>query len=440
MARTSTRSIRLLTVSYRPDPEVSSHLERSETLNAEGIGVTVTAMSDRESHRFFGVRIARRGVQPVWVRLENGTDTPIRLELFSIDPAYYTPLEAAFVNHFAVGKRLLGLGLLAWLFLPLLPLIPFKVISAARANRRMDEYFKQHGLPIGIIPPGSERAGFVFATLDEGTKRVAMKVMAGHRPVEFDFSLQVPGLDVRMEPDGTRDGRKLHNTDEKELLAWLEARPRATTNRRGNAEGDPLNLVVVGDAETVRKAFGGRWDPAEAITPSTSLKMVKAFLLDSEYRYSPVSPLYVGGVMQELALQRARAVINERIHLRLWRTDRALAGQQVWIGQISRDIGVRFTPKTWNLTTHKIDPDVDEARDFVVDNLRAAGRASRIGYVGGVGPSLPLAPRRNLTGDPYVTDGLRAVIVLSDRSTEATFIEWTPGRGGAVDPGSAAAR
>jgi hypothetical protein len=45
-----------------------------------------------------------------------------------------------------------------------------------------------------------------------------------------------------------------------------------------------------------------------------------------------------------------------------------------------------------------------------------------------------------LTGDPYVTDGLRAVIVLSDRSTEATFIEWTPGRGGAVDPGSAAAR
>ena len=28
---------------------------------------------------------------------------------------------------------------------------------------------------------------------------------------------------------------------------------------------------------------------------------------------------------------------------------------------MSRDIGVRFTWRTWNLTTHRIDPDVDEA-------------------------------------------------------------------------------
>ena len=32
-------------------------------------------------------------------------------------------------------------------------------------------------------------------------------------------------------------------------------------------------------------------------------------------------------------------------------------GKRVWIGQISRDIGVRFTTKT--ITTHKIDADVD---------------------------------------------------------------------------------
>jgi hypothetical protein len=375
--------------------------------------------------------MARKGVQPVWVCLANGTDMPIRLEIFSIDPAYYTPLEAAYVNHFAVGKRLLRLGVLAWLFLPLLPLIPFKVIGAFRANRRMNTYFKQHGLPIGIIPPGAERSGFVFTTLDEGTKRVAVKVVAAHRTLEFEFALDVPGLEVHTGDDaGT--ARELRETEEKELLAWLETRPRATTNKRGNVEGDPLNLVVVGDADTVRRAFGGRWDPAEAITLSTSLKMVKAFLFDSEYRYSPVSSLYLDGAMQDLALQRARAVINERIHLRLWRTDRALGGQQVWLGQISRDIGVRFTPRTWNLTTHKIDPDVDEARDFVVDNLRAANRISRLGYVGGVGPSGASSPRTNLTGDPYVTDGLRAVIVLSDRSTEASYFDWASGNGGAT--------
>jgi len=167
------------------------------------------------------------------------------------------------------------------------------------------------------------------------------------------------------------------------------------------------------------------------------LKMAKAFVFDSEYRYSPVSSLYVGGVSQDLALQRARAVINERIHLRLWRTPMALAGQQVWIGQISRDIGVRFTLKTWNLTTHKIDPDVDEARDYVTDNLLAARRASRVGFVGGVGAAPPSAPRKNLTGDPYFTDGLRGVVVLSNKSTEASFLDWEPGRDGgdvALDP------
>ena len=55
----------------------------------------------------------------------------------------------------------------------------------------------------------------------------------------------------------------------------------------------------------------------------------------------------------------------------------------MWIGQISRDIGVRFTLKTWNLTTHKIDPDVDEARDYVLDDLMKAGRVSLVAYIAG---------------------------------------------------------
>jgi hypothetical protein len=419
---------RWLTVSYRPDPEQKSFLGRAVTAVSEDVEVTAAALSDRESHRFFGVRMARKGVQPVWLQLVNNSDTPVRPELFSVDPAYYTPLEAAYVNHFSVGKRLLSFGILAWLFLPLVLLVPFKSISAHRANRRMNKYLKRHGLPIGLIPPGGEKSGFVFTTLDESMKKVDMKVLAGHRTLDFAFSLDIPGLDVRVDPDDVRAAKNLHDVDEKALCAWLETQPRTTTNRAGNKDGDPLNLVIVGDSETVRLAFGGRWDPAEVITVATCSKMAKAFIFDSEYRYSPVSSLYLGGVPQDLALQRARAVINERIHLRLWRTPMALAGQQVWIGQISRDIGVRFTFKTWNLTTHKIDPDVDEARDYVTDNLLAAKRVARFGYVAGAGVAPPAAPRENLTGDPYFTDGLRAVIVLSRKSTEVSFFDWKPGQ------------
>ena len=63
-----------------------------------------------------------------------------------------------------------------------------------------------------------------------------------------------------------------------------------------------------------------------------------------------------------MALQRARTSIHERNHLRLWLAPMRFDGKLVWIGQISRDIGVRFTSKT--ITTHKIDPDVDETRSF----------------------------------------------------------------------------
>ena len=100
-------------------------------------------------------------------------------------------------------------------------------------------------------------------------------------------------------------------------------------------------------------------------------------------------------------------------------------GKSVWVGQVSRDIGVRFTTKTWNLTTHRVDPDVDEARDYVIEDLLQAGRVEATGYVDGVGPC-DAARRRadNLTGDPYFTDGKRAVILLSTTRTTPRFVAW----------------
>jgi hypothetical protein len=84
---------------------------------------------------------------------------------------------------------------------------------------------------------------------------------------------------------------------------------------------------------------------------------------------------------------------------------------------VSRDIGVRFTTTVWNLTTHRIDPDVDESRDYVIEDLVVAGRVKAAGYVGGVGACPRETPRRNLTGDAYYTDGKRAVILLSAART-----------------------
>ncbi len=59
-----------------------------------------------------------------------------------------------------------------------------------------------------------------------------------------------------------------------------------------------------------------RWDETETITFATCWKTFRAFFVGSEYRYSPVSPLYLFGRSQDFALQRVRRSINERLHLR----------------------------------------------------------------------------------------------------------------------------
>ncbi|MDH3718655.1 MAG: LssY C-terminal domain-containing protein [Planctomycetota bacterium] len=419
--------IRRLGVPYTPRPDERPFLERLQAQAKNDVEVKIAVLGSRESDRFFGVPLARRGIQPVWVEVHNQTDGPIFFDRVRLDPNYYPPREAALVSHFAIGKRLAGYGLLAWVFLPLLIFLPLKFFGARRANRRMDDYFCDHAFPLGPVGPGQSASGFVFASLDDGTKIVPVHLLSPETTHQFVFSVPVPGIDVDYERrpfDELYTAESLIDCDELSLRDRLEKEPRAVTNRSGTREGDPANLVVIGDFPTLLSAFGARWDETETISLATSWKTAKAFLFGSRYRYSPVSPLFLYNRSQDFALQRARHTINERLHLRLWLTPLRFEGKSVWVGQVSRDIGVRFTPRTWNLTTHRIDSAVDEARDYVVADLLESGHLDRMGYVEGVGISEASAPRCNLTGDPYVTDGNRAVAILSPSKTAPKFLGW----------------
>jgi hypothetical protein len=406
--------------------------------------VTVAVLDAVEAHRFFGVPLARRGIQPVHLRIANHTDKLMRLQLVRIDPNYYTPLEAAATCHFSIVKRLSAFGLIGLLFLQLLLLVPLKLITAYFANQRMDEFFRDQAFHLRPIQPGGESAGFVFTTFDAGTKvvhvtlhstgdimdsatgRLEMGVADG-ADNDFTFSIPVPGIAadfLHKDWSTLAAADTITDCDIPTLARRLTEMPATTTNAKSTRPGDPTNLVVVGEFETLLAAFAARWDESEIITLATCWKTTRSFLLGSHYRYSPVSALYLFGRSQDIALQRARRSINDRLHLRLWLTPLRFHGKSVWVGQVSRDIGVRFTPRTWNLTTHRVDPDVDEARDYVIEDLLQAGRVRATGYVDGVGACDSTSPRRNLTGDPYYTDGKRAVIVLSDTRTDPEFVAW----------------
>ncbi len=148
---------RLLTTPYSPDPEFRAWESRAETQENANAEVTVAVLDAAESADLFGVPLARRGIQPVHLRIVNRSDALLRLLLVEVDPNYYSPLEAAAACHFSILKRLSALGFVGWLFfwiLPVLLLIPFKLVTAYRANRRMDDFFR------AVVPFATDPAGW----------------------------------------------------------------------------------------------------------------------------------------------------------------------------------------------------------------------------------------------------------------------------------------
>ena len=168
------------------------------------------------------------------------------------------------------------------------------------------------------------------------------------------------------------------------------------------------------------------WHPTEQTYVAAIWRTLRSFFFRSPYRYSPVSPLYVFGRRQDVSAQKARGSISLRNHARFWLTPLRYRGARVWIGQISRDIGVRmvvgFPP-----TTHLIDPDVDEARQGLLQELAYSQALTTFAYTKGVGACTREAPRGNLTNDPYFTDGLRVVMFFGKRPMtldKVAFLQW----------------
>ena len=281
-----------------------------------------------------------------------------------------------------------------------------------------------------IIMPGEELSGFIFTQLDEGTKSFNVDVVYEGDFETFPFFIPVPGLKIdhyEVDWQSLYPPEQFTDMEELQLIEMLEEFQCCVTNKAGTATGDPLNLVIIGKPLDVYIAFmRAGWDETETVTTTSSWKTIRSFISGGEYRYSPVSSLYVFDRAQDVAFQKARDNIHERNHLRLWMSPARFRGLPVWIGQISRDIGVRFTKKT--ITTHKIDPDVDETREFLLENLAYAQALEKIGYVKGVGEVPQDSPKGNLTGDPWFSDGFRLVLWVTSEPTALSDLEALPWR------------
>lgn len=373
------------------------YTERAETKSAGGFTVTAAALGREESIEVFGAPLNDIGIQPVWLRIANENSRPQWLFPIAIDENYFPPYEAA--------RRMASLSALPESEL-------FERLNAAVFPR--------------LIPSGEVVSGFVYTHSDEGMKAFNVELHSRTEVHNFHFVVPVPGLPTNyFDPDTSHvyEPHRKADLSREELRRWLEDLICCTVNHEG-AFGDPLNIVFVGSLNQVRGSLiSTHWDVTAPATSASIWRMFTSFVFGARYRYAPISALYLFGRGHDLAFQKARAVIDERNHMRLWLAPVTVEGLPIWVGQVSRDIGVKLSGRVWPPTTHVIDPDMDDARFYVLQQLIDSGVVSHFGYVRALPPALVAVPHRNAEDDPYFTDGLRAVFFLSDIQVLATDIE-----------------
>lgn len=74
---------------------MSDYLSRVVTRTDGGVRVSTSVLSADESRDVFGVPLADKGIQPVWIEVANGDDTAYWLMSPGVDPNFFPASEAA---------------------------------------------------------------------------------------------------------------------------------------------------------------------------------------------------------------------------------------------------------------------------------------------------------------------------------------------------------
>ena len=282
-----------------PDPEAA------QTQSRDDVTVSTAILTDQQARQHFGVDLAAFSLQAVWLQVRNASSRRLRLLYGAIDPDVYSPDEAAFLMRKAV---------------------PGKDFELLR------QYLRNESMRI-LLAPQTINQGFVIVPRAEGGRYVDVQLQFPGQLLRFGFALPLPDGDFdyeRLDPTLIYAGRTLPDLDADQLRAELEKLPCCTTDVDGRNEGDPLNVVLVGDApETLAALSRSGWSFTHRINLSTVRREVGAAIAGAAYPVAPVSPLYALGRKQDFAMQRARSTITRRNHMRLWLAPNPVAPAQI---------------------------------------------------------------------------------------------------------------
>lgn len=353
--------------------------ERAESIAEEGIRVSATIPSSEESRAIFGVDLLEKGIQPVWIEIENDTSRLLYFLRTGLDPEYFAPREVAF----ALSESM-----------------------TTEAKRSLVERIESLDLR-DPIKPRSTISGFVFTNRDRESKFLGVDLLSRGWSTHLTLVVSSPDRTLSEEKidrllEMIAGATPVRSDDASELRELLEKLPCCVSDENG-VQGEPLNVVIVGAPEATGPA-----------------------LVKRGFSYAPASPRYVFGRPEDISLKKGtKAWVPAQPHLlRVWLTDIRYQDKPVWIGQISMPLGGRFAEPTTDDGLSKIDPDVDAARIDLLQDAFYSQRVVEIGFVKGAGQVSRTNPRTIPGGSTYYTDGLRAVMIYDTTPVSMTEIEF----------------
>ncbi|MDX1431352.1 MAG: LssY C-terminal domain-containing protein [Gammaproteobacteria bacterium] len=365
----------------RPAPFDDTALRaRAKTIEEQGVRVSVAVPSAAENEAIFGIDLHGKNIEPVWLEIENRSPRPVWFLPTGLDPNYFAPREVAFGYH-------------TWF--------------ADDANSALDEHLERLGFqsPIRV---GETVSGYVFTNAEKVAKVITIDLISRSWANTMTMVVPIPGFELGADRlrriAGELPPGAMAAGSESELRALLEKLPCCVTSKDG-APGEPLNVVLIGTISTAGPALQRR-----------------------SYRYAPVAPRYLFGREQDISGHKMSGWIpGQPTVVRLWQTDVHFHGQPVWAGQVSMPLGGRFAGDTADGAAGPIEPDVDAARNDLVQDLLYSQMVVRLGFVEGVGAAKPASARTTPGGGSYFTDGLRAVFLFGHGNiplSEIEFFDW----------------
>ena len=355
--------------------------ERAETVVEDDVRVSAAIPRREESMAIFAIDLSEKKIQPVWLEIENNSDRPIYFLRTGLDPEYFSPREVAFAFYGSMSDD---------------------------DKTRLVQHIESLDFRDPIAPHSSV-SGFIFTNEDQETKFVTMDLLG--RGWSRHLTLLVPNPERSLSEDHIAkiyamiaEAKPLHVEDESQLRSLLEKLPCCAASEN-EVEGEPLNVVLIGDLDATGPALTRR-----------------------HFRYTAVSPRYVFGRPQDISAKKVGRWVTTQPHvLRLWLTKIRFQRKLVWIGQISTPKGGRFAAASSDGSLPAIDPDVDEARYDLLQDAIYSQLVTEIGFVKGAGPDGGTSPRTPPGGPAFYTDGLRAVMIFDSQPvslTEIEFMSW----------------